>query len=186
MKRPDPSDSKAQWRRWAKQTRAELPVRDLSSRLVEHLSAWPVYQKATHVLTYLAFGSELDLSGLQEDTSKTFYITRTWPDREALSVHLLSAGLERHPYGYLQPPEDTPLAELKRLELALVPGLCFDKCGTRLGYGKGYYDRLLPALGAQVPRVGVAADALIVPALPQDSFDVGMTHFITESGPLTL
>lgn len=173
--------TKAQWRDWAKRTRAALPTKEHSHNLVAHLNAWKVYQHAKHILIYLAFGSEVDLSELQEDSSKTFYVTRTWKERETLSLHPLSAGLERHPYGYLQPPQDAPLADATKLELALVPGLCFDKKGTRLGYGKGYYDRLLPTLNGGVPRVGISSEALIVPELPRDPYDIPMTHLITEN-----
>ena len=63
----------------------------------------------------------------------------------------------------------------------MVPGLCFDKQGYRLGYGKGYYDKLLPTL-RQVPFVGITANALIVDKLPIESFDVAMTHLVTETG----
>ena len=66
--------------------------------------------------------------------------------------------------------------------MALVPGLCFDERGTRLGYGLGYYDRLLPLLRSDALIVGVTADALVVPELPKAPFDVPMTHLVTESG----
>ena len=181
MNQPAPSDSKAQWRRWAKNKRSGLPIDRYSDSLVAQLENWSLYREAQHVLLYLAFGSEIDLAALHEDTSKTFYVTRTWSGRENLSLHPLSAGLERHPYGYLQPSEDAPLADASGLELALVPGLCFDKRGTRLGYGKGYYDRLLPGLNAQTPRVGITSEALIVPALPREPFDIPMTHLLSET-----
>ena len=186
MEQPTPNNSKAQWRRWAKQVRADLPVAALGKKLLTHLQAWQRYQNAEHILIYLAFGSEIDLQTLQSDSAKTFYVTRTWAKRDDLSLHPLSAGLERHPYGYLQPPENAPLADAAKLELALVPGLCFDKKGTRLGYGKGYYDRLLATLNAQTPRVGITTEALIVPALPHHSYDIPMTHLVTEKQLYTL
>ena len=68
------------------------------------------------------------------------------------------------------------------VELALVPGLCFDEEGTRLGYGRGYFDRFLGRLPTGVPRVGVAYDALVVARLPREAHDLGMTHLATESG----
>ena len=176
---PSHNDSKTAWRHWAKPVRAALPTPELSRGVTEQLRAWPPYQRAQRVLSYLAFGSELDLSALHQD-AKTFYVTRTQP--EELSVHVLGEGLERHPYGYLQPTPGSPRAETHTVDLALVPGLCYDRTGTRLGYGKGYYDRLLPNLRPDVPRVGVCPAALIVNSLPKDKYDVSMTQLASEWG----
>lgn len=170
--------TKVEWRRWAKATRAQLDIPRLSAAVIAQLGAWPPYRRAEHVLTYLAFGDELDLSGL---SGKHLYTTRT-AHGGALTVHALSGGLERHPYGFWQPGEDSPAVALARLELLLVPGLAFDPSGTRLGYGKGFYDRLLSGVGAGVPVVGVAPSRLIVPVLPREPHDVPMTHLLSETG----
>ena len=181
------SASKPQWRQWAQGVRGELPVTDLSAQLVRHLRAWQPYREARHVLSYMAFGSELDLGALPEDEGKTFYVTRTWKKPELrLSVHRLDGGLERHPYGYYQPPADAEPIDPKTLDLILVPGLCFDRAGGRVGYGAGYYDRFLPKVRAGVPRVGVTAEALVVPELYREDHDVPVTHLVTEKGVVSV
>lgn len=169
--------SKAEWRRWAKATRAQLDIPALSAAVVTRLEAWPPYRRAEHALTYLAFGSELDLSSLR---GKHFYTTRTRGDG-TLSVHALSGGLERHPYGFYQPRAGSPAVGLERLELLLIPGLAFDHSGTRLGYGRGFYDGLLEQVTG-VPVVGVVPSALIVATLPAEPHDVRMTHLLSETG----
>lgn len=174
--------TKPQWRRWAKGIRGQPAPPGLSEAVVEQLEGWPPYRRAEHVLTYLAFGSELDLSGL---TGKHFYTTKTHKDG-SLSVHALRGGLERHPYGFYEPVAGSQEVELGRLELLLVPGLAFDVAGNRLGYGGGFYDRLLARVGPGVPRVGVTRSDLIVPALPARGHDVSMTHLLSETGVLEL
>ncbi len=178
---PPLTADKAAWRRWAKARRDALPVAVLSAQVVAHLRAWEGYQRATHVLLYAAFGSEIDLSALLQD-AKRFYLTRTASGLRTLTLHAAEGGLERHRYGYVQPKADAALVEPERIDLALVPGLAFDERGVRLGYGLGYFDRLLPRLRKGVPRVGITADALVVPALPAEPHDVGMTHLASESG----
>jgi 5-formyltetrahydrofolate cyclo-ligase len=175
---PQPGSSKADWRRWARDTRAGLDIPALSRAIVKKLEAWPSYQNATHVLTYLAFGSELTLSSLG---GKRFYATRTREDG-SLSVHALTGELEAHPYGFYEPSAANPEVEVESLELLLVPGLAFSRSGVRLGYGKGFYDRLLPRLTPGTPLVGVAPSALIVEMLPEESHDVRMTHLLSEKG----
>ena len=155
---------KAEWRRWAKATRAQLDTAALSDEAVKQLERWPPYRQSEHVLTYLAFGDELELSGLK---GKHFYTTRTHEDG-TLSVHALEGGLERHPYGFWQPSAGSSEVEVGRLELLLVPGSGVRQLsGTRLGYGKGFYDRLLKGVGGRRPVVGVAPSQLIVPSSSQ-------------------
>ncbi len=170
--------NKAQWRRWAKATRAQLDISTLSQAVTAHLERHPLYCQAEHVLTYLAFGTELDLAGL---TGKHFYATRT-RENGILSVHELTGKLERHPYGFDEPSADSPEVPLARLELILVPGLAFDRSGTRLGYGKGFYDRLLADVPPGVPVVGVVPESLIAETLPKAPHDVPMTHLVSGRG----
>ena len=179
-------ETKEAWRQWAKETRATLPP-TLSAQVVAQLRNWPEYRAGRHVLSYLAFGAEIDLGALHEDKDKTFYVTRTPKVRAAsLTIHRLDGGLETHPLGYLQPRADAAPVSPQTIDLVLVPGLCFDRQGTRLGYGKGYYDRLLPGLRLETPRIGVTAAALLVPQLPKTEFDVSMTHLVTERGVVVM
>ena len=182
MTAPSSKASKAQWRQWAQEVRRELPVAELSAQLVRQLRGWETYQNAHHVLSYMVFGDELDLRALSND-DKTFYVTRTWKKPSLrLTVHRLDAGLERHPFGYWQPPADAEPVAPNRLDLVLVPGLCFNEGGVRIGYGAGYYDRFLSSLHPEVPRVGITVEALVVPRLPRQEHDSLMTQLATEKG----
>lgn len=180
LERPSPSADKTAWRLWAKARRAALEREALSARVVAALLEWPPYQQAEHVLAYAAFGSELELDALYADPGKVFYLTRA--SRAELSVHPLAGGLERHRYGFWQPAAGALPVSPEQIDLALVPGLAFDRAGERLGYGQGFYDRLLPRLRPAAPRVGVVAGALIVPRLPSAPHDVPMTHLASEDG----
>ena len=67
------------------------------------------------------------------------------------------------------------------LDLILVPGCGFDKFGYRLGYGGGYYDRLL----SNYPKaliVGLAFSSQIVESLPVQSWDYPVDFVLTENG----
>ncbi len=171
-------EEKNQFRSWAKEVRSGLTISSISQAVVKHLQDWETYQQARHVLSYLAFGDEVDINILHQDTSKTFYVTRT--HKTHLSIHRLE-NLERHPFGYLQPSAHSIEVSPHIIDIVLVPGLCFDKQGFRLGYGKGYYDQLLPKL-ENIPYVGITTDALIVERLPIEAFDIAMTELVTEGG----
>ncbi len=66
----------------------------------------------------------------------------------------------------------------------LVPLLAFDRRGGRLGYGGGYYDRTLEALGANVMTIGCGFAAQEVDMVPTDTHDRFMNAVATEAGML--
>ncbi|HEY7788570.1 MAG TPA: 5-formyltetrahydrofolate cyclo-ligase [Casimicrobiaceae bacterium] len=69
---------------------------------------------------------------------------------------------------------------LERVEWVLVPGLAFDASRRRLGYGGGYYDRLLPSVPPAASRVAGAFDVQIVDAVPTAPHDVAVDCIVTE------
>jgi 5-formyltetrahydrofolate cyclo-ligase len=60
----------------------------------------------------------------------------------------------------------------------ILPGVAFGLCMHRLGYGKGYYDRLLARLPSF--RIGICFDLQVLERLPRHSDDQRMNMIITE------
>jgi len=56
----------------------------------------------------------------------------------------------------IEEPTHEEMVETKKLDMVLVPGLCFDRLGYRVGYGKGFYDRLLKRCRYDCVRVGLS------------------------------
>ncbi|HTL75696.1 MAG TPA: 5-formyltetrahydrofolate cyclo-ligase, partial [Casimicrobiaceae bacterium] len=71
------------------------------------------------------------------------------------------------------------------VDWVLVPGVAFDARGGRLGYGGGFYDRLLPGAAGSAPRVAGAFEMQIVDAVPTAPHDVGVDAVVTERRTLT-
>ncbi len=63
----------------------------------------------------------------------------------------------------------------------LVPGVAFDLAGGRLGYGGGYYDRLLPLLAPAAARVAGAFEVQLVDLVPATPHDLPVDAIVTES-----
>ena len=81
-------------------------------------------------------------------------------------------------FGLLE-PTGSPYAALESIDLALIPGVAFDRNGGRLGHGKAYYDRFLAQSSLQqLRRVGVCFDFQVVPAVPVEAHDVLLHRLI--------
>ncbi len=174
--------TKAEWRDWALARRTGASMAELSALVTTVLSAWLDLQPPTTVLLYRAMAGELSLGLLADAPSSTqrhqWATTRT-PATGPLTLHRWDSPLEHHHFGFLQPIATAPLVSAATIGIVLVPGLVFDGAGGRIGYGKGYYDRLLADLPWAVP-VGVTTTALVVGALPTGPHDVAMKALATE------
>jgi 5-formyltetrahydrofolate cyclo-ligase len=93
------------------------------------------------------------------------------------------AALRPGPLGIPEPDRDAPRIPVEHIDLFVVPGLAFDPSGNRLGWGQGYYDRLLSA-ARRATRVGLAYESQIVNHTPITERDVPMDHIVSEIGIL--
>jgi 5-formyltetrahydrofolate cyclo-ligase len=100
----------------------------------------------------------------------------------ALTLHEIGAleGLEHGPLGIRQPSVRAPEVPARDVDLAVVPGVAFDPRGSRIGYGGGYYDRLLTSTEGAL-LVGVAFDEQLVGSIPHEDHDVYMDMIVTPS-----
>jgi len=169
--------------RWLAE-RAALPpevVAAASERVQAHLEAWPPFRSAQTILTYMAFRNEIDLTPLlARHPEKRWVLPRVAGPGE-LTLHRYRPGaLRRHPYGMWEPTPECPTVAPEEIELALIPGVAFDRYGFRLGYGGGYFDRLLPRLKGLT--VGVTYARFLVEALPHTPMDGRVRYVLTEAG----
>ncbi len=177
-----PVVSKAEWRRRALDNRAGLRID--SARIRWHLERFlRSIELSGWILAFDAMPDEVDLRPLLEASQPVgrFALTRTPEDGRILSLHPATSALERHRYGYRHPVAGSPVVPDDDIAAVLVPGLAFDHRGHRLGFGAGYYDRLLDRLPPKTLRIGVS-DGFIVSDLPNEQHDVAMTHLATEVG----
>lgn len=88
-------------------------------------------------------------------------------------------GLIGGKFGILEPKIVVPV-EPGKIEAVIVPGVAFDEQGNRIGFGKGYYDRLLKRLGKNVQRIGLAYEFQVVPKIPAGEWDIPIHLIVTE------
>lgn len=88
--------------------------------------------------------------------------------------------LRRGPMG-IREPVDADIVESKKVAVWIIPGLAFTRGGKRLGYGGGWYDRLLAAAPKDAVKIGVACSFQIVDDLPEEPHDIPLTDVINDS-----
>jgi len=156
----------------------------ISARIVK----LEIYRQATTILGYMNFGAEftsvLWIQQVLADGKKLALprVNRHTNQLDLYWVDDLENQLESGLWGIREPVVERceRLTTLNEVEFALLPGVAFTRDGARLGYGGGYYDKLL-ALMTDRPALVAAAFALqIVERIPQEETDVKVEWIITE------
>ena len=180
------SDLKARIRKAARARRAQLSEaeRRRASSAVTHavLGLWDL-EGAKTVLAYVATGDEVDTEPIIDALGiRGVRVALPRVDEPiGLAIHLVSdkAELVSGPFGVLEPALATPRVEPAHIDAAIVPGVAFDPACNRIGYGGGFYDRLLPLLRGDCPRIGLAFDEQMMDALPVEPHDAALDLVVT-------
>ncbi len=156
------------------------------------LTARDDFAAASTVLLTLPFGSEWDsmallLAALERGkavvlprvnaTARTLELCRlTEPSRDVLPGYR----------GIPEPQSHCALIAADAIDWVLVPGVAFDTGGHRLGYGGGYYDRLLPQLRSDAARIAGGYEMQLVDRVPAALHDVPVQALATETRTLPM
>jgi 5-formyltetrahydrofolate cyclo-ligase len=168
-------------------------LRAAASRAIgARIAGLPEFAAAPTVLLTLPFRSEWDTRALVAqalDAGKAVLLPRVDPATRMLALHRvtdLARDVDDGYRGIPEPRAGTPLAPPDRVALALVPGVAFDGGGRRLGYGGGFYDRLLPLLPRGALRVAGAFDVQLVERVPAALHDATVEVLVTPGRTLDL
>ncbi len=173
----------------AKRDRLAPKQRQAASQSIqEHLSQTPEFKAARQVFFYISMGSEVEtaeLIWLAQHHGKRAAAPRFEAGPHSMVFHDLGRfeDLELGSLGVKIPRANQPLAQPATGDLIIIPGLVFDAQGSRLGWGRGYYDHYLAKIDVGVVRVGLAFDLQIHPEIFQrQAWDQPVHYLATESG----
>ena len=153
----------------------------LSEQIATHALRCVVEAKSSVVGLYSAISSEVDTSflfkSMPEKVKVVYPRVRKGGLLEFACVERLES-LVPGPFGVLEPPGS--VCPTEDIDCLFVPGLGFTRAGGRLGYGGGYYDRLLPLVSGQV--FGLAFESQVIDDLPLEAHDQALDGLVTECG----
>ncbi len=154
-----------------------------SAEIETRLFGLPEFQAAAIVMFFASFRSEVDTHPMIRKAlaeGKRVVLPKVkGRDLELFEIFNFDRDASPGAWGIPEPggPGVRP-ADLKDLGLIVVPGAAFDEQGNRLGYGGGFYDRLLPRYGGRT--VALAFELQVIPGVPASKHDIPIQRIVTE------
>ncbi len=175
---------KTELRKSLLKTRQSLSVTDWkhkSQLICQNLLNSPQFNQAKTILAYFSFRQEPDLSQLFTDSSHRWGFPRCvgqsldwhiWTHKDTVITGI---------YGITEPHPDAPTIASADVDLIFVPCVACDYQGYRLGYGGGYYDRMLSSPEwINKPTIGIVFEFAYLPEIPIDTWDKPLQGVCTE------
>ena len=163
-------------------------VQQKSEDITDEVLVLHEFVRARGIACYVSKDTEVDTRVLIRkalDRDKTVLIPVVKKgDVDLFFSEIKDLGKELSPgtFGILEPkPEFVRPVSLDAVDMVFVPGIAWDRDGYRLGWGRGYFDRVLQKLPPHVKSVGLAFNLQLINQVPRDQFDVPVDMVVTES-----
>ncbi|HRF85462.1 MAG TPA: 5-formyltetrahydrofolate cyclo-ligase [Alloprevotella sp.] len=157
-------------------------VREQSSRIMHQLEEHPHFQSAQTLLMYYSLPDEPDTSAFIErwHHSKLILLPVVCGDHLLLRKYTGCTNLINGSFSISEPKGEI-FTNYEDIDLAVIPGVAFDREGNRLGRGRGYYDRLLerPEFSEKVYKIGICFPFQKMDMIPCDTWDKPMDIILT-------
>ncbi len=186
MNRINLKEAKSEIRNEYKQKRKTIPQEQkltMDSEICKRFLTLSSYRFADTVLLYSPLKYEIDTRIIAEDAlakGKKVAFPRCVENNEMVYHYIENLDqLESGMYGIQEPNKDLPLYESgSGHTICVLPAICYDKRGYRLGYGKGYYDRFLSKFKGV--KAGLVYSDFIIDEIPNGKFDLPSDIVVTE------
>jgi 5-formyltetrahydrofolate cyclo-ligase len=166
----------------AERDRMPPSQRSAKSREIEgRLFSLPEFKSARAILFFASFRSEVETVTMIRralgDGKRVILPKVKGKELELFEIGNFDKEVSPGAWGILEPCEIAPVKR-DELDIIIVPGAAFDEQGNRLGYGAGFYDKLLSEF--KKPTIAIAFEQQIIPKIPADPHDVAVRKIVTE------
>ena len=168
--------NKAQLRDHYKKIRAEISdTRRQEAVLVALNKIKSLLKPYKHILSYSSLPQELDMHLINEYLCQTHTLVLPRVQKKKLLLYHVERldHLEIGHYKNLEPnPLECQIIDPSEIECALIPALAIDSTGNRLGYGLGFYDKLLSVMPQAYTICPILQEQLSPTPLPKQDHDI--------------
>ena len=155
----------------------------------EHLTGLDALRQASRIHCYVSMEADREVSTmkvLEQFGSERKEVFMPYIERGGMRVAAYMPG-HRFVARDSGPPVPDPviISDEVRFDAVIVPLVCADMRGARIGYGKGWYDRFFAFLlsgGIRPVRIGLCFGFQIIPEVPSDPWDQSLDLVVTENG----
>lgn len=145
---------------------------EMSAAIISSLTELDEYRQARALLTYVPLRTEVDTYPLIEQAlkdGKRVAVPRCIEGKSHMEFYFIHGvnELEKGSFSLLEPRPRRERLYTDHIGFCVLPGLAFDRKGTRLGYGSGYYDRFLQKFK------GITAGVCFSPLLSEKPLPTG-------------
>jgi 5-formyltetrahydrofolate cyclo-ligase len=158
-----------------------------SEAISRKVQALPEFSAAKVVMAYMSMGSEFDTQLLVQavlQRGARLVLPRVDKTTKMLALHAvrdLQHDLKSGIWGIREPdPARCDTVALSEVDFILMPGAVFDRERRRLGYGGGFYDKMLALPERRALTVAVAFDEQVVPSVPTEPHDVPVDILVSD------
>ena len=150
-----------------------------AANVFEKIEALPEFINAHNIMIYWSMPDELPTHNfiIRWSKKKTMLLPVVKGEDMLIKPFSTKEELKQGSLGIWEP--DTQKEYLNSIDLVIVPGVAFDRNKSRLGRGKGYYDRYF--INKRIVKIGVCFDFQLLESIPIDSFDIKMDKVVTNS-----
>lgn len=150
-----------------------------SRDILDKLEELDVFQESEIIFLYWSMPGEVETHEFVEKWSKqkTILLPVTVGDDLVLKPFTSRENMQLSNLKNLYEPTGIDFKELSKITLAIIPGVAFDKQNNRLGYGRGFYDKLLSQLSFY--KIGICYDFQFFDKIPYDKHDIKMDMVLT-------
>jgi 5-formyltetrahydrofolate cyclo-ligase len=177
---------KSEFRKKMLAERAAIPpaIRAGANRNIKDaVTSLPEYLSAETIFCYVSTENEPDTDALFEDAwgrGKRVCVPRC-VSMGVMHAHGIGGTGDLVPgkYDIPEPKENCPAIPPEGIDLIIVPCVCCDRDGYRLGYGGGFYDRWLE--NRRAPAVVLCFEKMIRPSVPRELHDQRADIVVTDA-----
>ena len=182
--RKEGKEIKKELRTFIRALKSQYDLASLSAEICNKVLCSASWQEAGTLLLYYPLSDEVDVRPLIKEAFESGKrVLLPVVKGEGLELYLYEGedSLRKGAFGIMEPTGE-PFAEenYSEIQLALIPGMAFDRAGHRLGRGKGYYDRLLPKL-KEAKLTGICFPFQLLDDVPAEPHDISVQVVITIS-----
>jgi len=156
-----------------------------SEKIADRFFKTKEYRNAKNIFIFYPFRSEIDTTIIIKKAvsdGKRIILPKVAGEKLKLFfIDKASKQLKPGAYGIMEPCEDKcKQAKISQINLAVIPGICFDRNCNRLGYGRGFYDKIIPQLPVKTKRIALCFHIQMIKKVPVERHDSKVDKIITE------